>query len=80
MLVYFVAVWNIIQPFSMFYGCLVYFVVIWLIFPRFGMLYQEQSGNPESDASKWKPRLRKKKKFSDKNSPLIKNFQIKTHR
>jgi hypothetical protein len=31
------------------YGHWVYFVVIWYIFSRFGTLYQEKSGNPETD-------------------------------
>jgi cellulose synthase/poly-beta-1,6-N-acetylglucosamine synthase-like glycosyltransferase len=38
MLVYFVAIWNLLQPFAMFHGHLVYFVVIRKIFPSFGML------------------------------------------
>jgi hypothetical protein len=46
MLVYFMAIWNILQKFGIFYDHLVYFVVIWYIFPRFGILYQEKSGNP----------------------------------
>jgi hypothetical protein len=29
MLVYFVAIWNIVQPFRTFYGPLVYSLVIW---------------------------------------------------
>jgi hypothetical protein len=48
-LVYFMAVWNILRPFSIFYGRLViYVVVIWYIFPRFGILHLEKSGNPAS--------------------------------
>jgi hypothetical protein len=46
MLVYFMDVWSILQPFGILYGLLVYFLVIWYIFPSFGMLYQEKSGNP----------------------------------
>jgi hypothetical protein len=42
---YFMAVWNILWQFGIFYASLVYFVVIWLIF-HFGILYQEKSGNP----------------------------------
>jgi hypothetical protein len=56
MLVYFVAIWSILQPFGIFCGHLVYIFVIWYIcgifygylvyFSRFGILYQEKSGNP----------------------------------
>jgi hypothetical protein len=46
MLVYFMGIWSILQPFGILYGHLVYFVVIWYISPRFGMLYRERSGNP----------------------------------
>jgi hypothetical protein len=35
---------------GIFYGHWVYFAVIWYIFPVFGMLYQEKSGNPDSEA------------------------------
>jgi hypothetical protein len=45
MLVYFIDIWSIFQPFGILYGDLVYFLVIWYIFPRFGMLFQEKSGN-----------------------------------
>jgi hypothetical protein len=45
-LVYFVAVWNILQPI----GCVSCPLDIFWYFgkfsPRFGMLYQEKSGNP----------------------------------
>jgi hypothetical protein len=62
MLVYFVAVWNILHtfgmfhghvyvwcvswPFGMFNGHLECFMAIWYTFARFGKLYQEKSGNP----------------------------------
>jgi hypothetical protein len=39
MIVNFMAIWNILWPFGLFYGYLVYF-------SRIGMLYQEKSGNP----------------------------------
>jgi hypothetical protein len=32
-LVYFVTIWSILQPWEIFHGHLVYFVVIWYIFP-----------------------------------------------
>jgi hypothetical protein len=41
-------IWSILLLLEMVYGHLVYFVVIWYIFSRFGILYQEKSGNPES--------------------------------
>jgi hypothetical protein len=43
MLIYFMAIWNILQTFGIFYDRLVNFVFIWYIFP---VLYQEKSGNP----------------------------------
>jgi hypothetical protein len=46
MLVFFIDIWYILQPFGILYGHLAYFVVIWYIFPRFGLFYQEKSGNP----------------------------------
>jgi hypothetical protein len=46
MLVYFMAVWNILPQCGRFYGNLVRFVVIGNIFPPFGMMYQEHYGNP----------------------------------
>jgi hypothetical protein len=42
-LVYFTAIWSILQPFGTFCGHLVFFIVI---FTRFGTLYEEKSGNP----------------------------------
>jgi hypothetical protein len=39
MLIYFMHVWSILQPFYIFCGN-------WYIFHRVGMLYQEKSGNP----------------------------------
>jgi hypothetical protein len=56
MLVYYISIWNISQPFGIFYanfgifcGYLEYFVVIWNIFLSFGMLRKEKSGNPGPD-------------------------------
>jgi hypothetical protein len=48
MLVYFMDTWSILRSFVIFYGHLVEFVVIWYIFPRFAILYQEKSGNPDT--------------------------------
>jgi hypothetical protein len=45
MLICFMAIWNILQPFGIFYDHLL--MVIWYIFPRFWyMLCLEKSGNP----------------------------------
>jgi hypothetical protein len=38
MLIYFVAIWNILQTFGIFYDHLVHFVFSWYIF---GITYQE---------------------------------------
>jgi hypothetical protein len=50
MLVYFMAIWSILQLLGIFCGHLVYFVAIWymlwLFSSRFGMLSQEKSGIP----------------------------------
>jgi hypothetical protein len=46
MLTYFMAIWNILPIFGIFYNHLVHSVFIWYIFPRFGIMYQEKSGNP----------------------------------
>jgi hypothetical protein len=48
LLVCFMAIWSILQPFGIFCGNLEHFMIIWYIFPRFGMLHQEKSGNPGS--------------------------------
>jgi hypothetical protein len=42
MLIYFVASWNILQTFGIYYDHLVYFVHL----SGFGIMYQEKSGNP----------------------------------
>jgi hypothetical protein len=47
MLLYFMAIWNILRTFGIFYNYLVHFVFIWYIFSGFGMFSQEKSGNPE---------------------------------
>jgi hypothetical protein len=45
-LIYFTAVWNILQTFEIFYDHLVEFVFVWHIFSGFGIMHQEKSGNP----------------------------------
>jgi hypothetical protein len=46
MSVYFMAFWNILRTFWIFYDRMVRFVLIWHIFSCFGIMYQEKSGNP----------------------------------
>jgi hypothetical protein len=47
-LVYFMAIWNILQPFGIFLWPFGNLVGIWYIFPRFGILnHDKKSGNPE---------------------------------
>jgi hypothetical protein len=46
MLICYVAIWNILRTFGIFYDQLVHFVFIWCIFPFFGIMRQEKSGNP----------------------------------
>jgi hypothetical protein len=46
MLVYFMAIWNILRSFWYILWPFGNVVVIWYVFPRFGNLCQEKSGNP----------------------------------
>jgi hypothetical protein len=53
-LVYYMAIWNILWPFGIYYGHSEYWnsnlcSVNLVYFPHFGTLYQEKSGNPVSD-------------------------------
>jgi hypothetical protein len=48
-LVNFMEISYILLPFGIFHGHLVYFEVILVYFCSFGMLYQEQSGNPDTN-------------------------------
>jgi hypothetical protein len=52
----FLAIWNILRTFGIFYDHLVHFVFIWHIFSGFGIMYQEKSGNPAAQYNKsfWK--------------------------
>jgi hypothetical protein len=47
MLIYFMAIWNILHTFGIFYDHLVHFVFIWYTFSCFGIVYLEKSGNPD---------------------------------
>jgi hypothetical protein len=46
MLICYMAIWDILRTFGIFYDHLVHFVFIWYIFPGFGIMYKEKSGNP----------------------------------
>jgi hypothetical protein len=46
MLVYFMAIWNILRPSGIFYGHLVMLWSFGIYFPRFGISGLEKSGNP----------------------------------
>jgi hypothetical protein len=46
MLIYFMAIWNILRTYGIFYDHLAQFVFIWYIFFAFGIMHQEKSGNP----------------------------------
>jgi hypothetical protein len=51
MLKYFMAIWNILQTFGMFYDHFVHFVfILYVHFSGFGIMHQEKSGNPASHA------------------------------
>jgi hypothetical protein len=50
MLIYFMAIWNILQTFEIFYD---HFVFFWSIFSGFGIMYQEKSGNPVRDGRRY---------------------------
>jgi hypothetical protein len=50
------AIWNILQTFGIFYDHLEHFETIWYTlcsfgtFSGFGIIYQEKSGNPDTNA------------------------------
>jgi hypothetical protein len=46
-LICFMAIWNILHTFKIFYDHLVHFVFNWYIFSGFGIVQQEKSGNPD---------------------------------
>jgi hypothetical protein len=46
MLVYFMTIWNILQPLGVFYGKLVYFAVIGMLFPFWYAWKMAESGSP----------------------------------
>jgi hypothetical protein len=53
MLVYFVAIWSILESFWYILWSIGKLMVIWYIFPRFGAQYQGKSGNPVLDPFLW---------------------------
>jgi hypothetical protein len=75
MLTYFMAIWNILPTFWIFYDNFVHFVFIWYIFSRFGIMYQDLSGNPDGQVNSCSTR-RRKKLFKWKNDFLRKQFAI----
>jgi hypothetical protein len=46
MLIYFMATWNVLRTFGIFYDHLVYYRFNLVHFSGFGIMYQEISGNP----------------------------------
>jgi hypothetical protein len=46
MLIYFMAIWNILRAFEICYAHWIRFLLIWYIFSGFGTMYREKSGNP----------------------------------
>jgi hypothetical protein len=46
MLICFMAIWNSLGTFGIFYNHWVHFVFSWYIFSGFGIMHQEKSGNP----------------------------------
>jgi hypothetical protein len=46
MLLEFMAIWNILWTFGIFYDHLEHFGFLWYIFYGFGIMYQEKYGNP----------------------------------
>jgi hypothetical protein len=50
MLIYFMAIWNILWIFGISCDHSVHIVLIWYIFSCFGIMHQEKSGNPASEA------------------------------
>jgi hypothetical protein len=48
MLIHFMAIWNILQTFGIFYNQLVHFLLNWYIISGFGIMLKEKSGNPDS--------------------------------
>jgi hypothetical protein len=46
MLIYFMAIWNILRTFAIFYDQLVHLCSFGTFFSGFGVMYQEKSGNP----------------------------------
>jgi hypothetical protein len=53
MLIYFVAILNILRTLGIFCDHFVQFVLIWYIFTSFGIMHQEKSGNPADDCARF---------------------------
>jgi hypothetical protein len=51
-LIYIMAIWNILHTFGIFNDTLVHFMFIWYIFSGLGIMYQEKSGNPAKESQR----------------------------
>jgi hypothetical protein len=81
MFIYFMAIWNILWRFGIFYDHLVHFVFIWYIFSGFGIIYQEKSGNPgqnlDREHSLWRRDFTPKRNLIDKKFCSTRAFFLK---
>jgi hypothetical protein len=53
MLIYFLAIWNILWVFGIFCDHSEHIVLIWYSFSCFGIMHQEKSGNPDPNCVAW---------------------------
>jgi hypothetical protein len=53
MFIYFMAIWNILRTFGIFYDHLVHFMIIWYIFPHFDMFRPRKIWQPCRRARLW---------------------------
>jgi hypothetical protein len=65
------AIWNILQPFGIFYDHLEYFTTIWYILPFVVIMYQEKSGNPAHQHEKVFYSLRCRDSQLERNMPTF---------
>jgi hypothetical protein len=83
MLTPFLAIWNILQTFGIFYEHLVHFPLIWYIFSSFGIMSHEISGNPAADTAEPLKRVknsRREKRGIDSESCANANFPSRVAR
>jgi hypothetical protein len=55
MLLYYIPIWNILQPRDISYGLWYNLWAFGIFFPRFGKFYKEKSGNPAASAFQTQP-------------------------